>query len=70
MEHRWAGTMSAHRMCTGLNKEPFSSFPTGFLVDHIHTLLQMHTLVSLMLKSSNKALNNFLTNIEQLNLLF
>lgn len=64
MQHRLAGDWGQPTNCAQcITKEAIFFFSSAvFLAGHIHMPLQMHILISLMLKSSNKALNNLATN--------
>lgn len=72
MHHRLAGDWGQPTNCAQrITKEAIFFFSSAvFLAAHTHMLLQMHILIPLMLQSSNKALNNFPTNREQLSVLF
>lgn len=72
MQHGLAGDGGQPTNCAPcITKEAIFFFSSAvFLAAHTHMPLQMHILVPLMLQSSNKALNNFPTTIEQLSILF
>lgn len=70
-QRRLAGDWGQPAECAqGTTKEDIFFFSSAvFLASHIYTPLQMHILMSLLLKRANKALSNFPTNIEQLHIL-
>lgn len=72
MQHRLAGDWGQPTNCAQcITKEAIFFFSSAvFLAVHSHMPLQMHILIPLMLQSSNKALNNSPTSIEQLSILF